>query len=1436
MKSVMHRHLRTHAYTRRMMGKLLTSIRGGGAARQKRSDESSDDNDDDLPLAQFAGTEPLLPERWGFTESKININSPDLDTGLVIRMMKREIKNQISERLRSSRRNERNNDDDALERDREHLALHPKYSTLSMIAVLVCMFYKIDLGANLGQEAQESRNRQKPGSENHDRLGEGQTLIDAYFTAFPIQLLEGNLELSLQEIMASFELQIAEYQNLKSGLRLFQVARLELKFYSYDSLFGGRVEKPLPSKCKMTLNALYERGKILHLSYDGCDKLKEDVYTDNCFKHVLAAYHYMTDCGDGEKVPIEIDANNNGFVVKSYLQLHVRDVMNACQDSVDRYDFSMCEDNGRPMRLKDVAKFYAQNYEKDPKNMPYLNLFVLRYANEIDDVLLPKGVESLGETSFKYTVTKFFVSKDYVDSGKTKSDGSTERGVVNVLYWPETKHFYLICNLKALVVLINYGGRLVKAHHKNDLCCNCMNIIDLSHVPMSEHVARCGSDKQYVKYPEPGKNIDKFANYRLNNKVLIWAAADGECTLLPIFRPDNYGFLRDRYTDDAALDESINQRSYEHAYRSADYPLRGATENVSMKHLHRLNSLAVRIHVSDKIVGFPRKKFEKEVGEFTQIMMAQGDSECDEEELVDKFLTWLNKAVLFIREWLKTNQDKDLQKQVLENLRMLNRKLIKESTTCIYCKGRLPENSAERHLDHCHLTREVRGMACASCNMRARVSSWNRFRLIVYFHNFGGYDSSFITKYMKKSSSENDRVYRVRMNGQKIRQLKTPLLDFRDSLDIIPVSIATLSKNLSSANMKNVNKILWANESTDKNCYPYSWVTSVKRFQEKKFPSIDDFESDLTGKVRQEDYEYSNSLYEANCRTFADWHVHYLEMDVLILLDGLVFWQETIHREFGVDLLQCLSLPSCSKQGMMNVTRVGMEIITDPSMNDLFLDSVRGGLCISSLRSYQIADHTKESLRYFDVKSLYAHIQYDYRHPIGDYRYLDPVPEPKELTRLALEYDEKTAKIGHLCIVDLDIPVELHDFLSDFPVTFSKESYEPKYYPPTSKWHHVPKSNVPKLTPSLFNPRNYGVTMLSLQFLVRLGLVIKKVHRVVSFRQEYFLRDFIELCIKKRKASGLKMDDVCFKLLSNGLFGKFLESMYKYTQTKFVFAKHDYERLLKDAAHMIDLKFEKYGVLMTSKPTQLAMNKCVAVGFSILCKSKAHFQGMYYFDILPAYQKIARPITSKNRLRVMYVDTDGIILKMALDMDQEARFYKLLEHIFDFSMLPENDRLYHNANKLLTGIFKDEMNLGLLIKGVHTNGAKSYVVEVENDTGVKECLMSEEERKVYYHEIKIKSIAKFFQATLVYMLDFKNAFDDPKKTQKIECTTLRLGYGRRMYTMKYSRKILCTHDSKRYVHPCQKDSIALGHHRTFDSAWVDQLMKEKDPYTWPHMA
>ena len=318
----------------------------------------------------------------------------------------------------------------------------------------------------------------------------------------------------------------------------------------------------------------------------------------------------------------------------------------------------------------------------------------------------------------------------------------------------------------------------------------------------------------------------------------------------------------------------------------------------------------------------------------------------------------------------------------------------------------------------------------------------------------------------------------------------------------------------------------------------------------------------------------------------------------------------------------------------------------------------------------------------------------------------------------------------------------------------------------------------------------------------------------------------------KRKKSGLKMDDVAFKLFANGLFGKYLESIYKYSETKMVFVKREYDRLLRNAARFVSAKFEKYGVLVTSKPAVLTMNKCVAVGFSILCKSKAHFQGMYYFDILPTYVKVARPITSQNRLRVLYVDTDSVLLKLALDYEQEEKFYAQLEGIFDFSMLPTNDRFYSTKYVSVQGIFKDEIKHGVVIRGFHSNGAKSYIVEMENNTGVDACMMSEEERKVYYPQIKLKALSRFYQAILLQVRDWLNAFDYAASEQKVTYTALRLDRRRRMHTFECRRKVLCTHDSKRWVHPKQKDSIALGHHLTLDDAWVAKMMTEEDPYVW----
>ena len=1452
MISVLRRHLRDHAYEKRMLKKLglgkVGQLRGGGnkssmstsaendapgpsGLRQNRRDnESSSEDDEDIPLLHLVGNNPILPEKWGWTTHIIMINTPDFDGDLLVRLILSEIKSQISERKRKIRREINDGGDSpgpssSSDDSEEELENDDRFSTLSMIANLKVYFYKVNIGASLGANNQTT-DRKKHLSPKNLETGEDDTLVDAYFHSSPVRLLSGNLEEEIYFIVENFMQQVDEYTTLKSGMKLFRVDNCELNFYNYKSMVGGKEEK-IPSHCYMTLHALYSHGKILDISYENISNrvMEEgeeiDIYTNNCFAHVLAAYDYLDDGYFVDNIPIRLDAQS-GFIFDKYTQLHVKELMEVekVNQYLQKYDFSMCSNSGRPMMLDDISKFYRMNYDRD-NTIPFINIFKLEHLDVVDDVMLPNGVETHGEKTIgKYTITHYFLARDFEDKS-----GEDERNVINILYWSETEHFYLITNLRALVLAVNFNNS-VNVRSRDRLCYVCLNLIDGRYTEMRDHVRFCRSrnKKQHVSYPIEGKNIDKFKNFRLMNKLLFYVSADTECTNLPIKEPD-HEFLMDEFTNDENLERNTKQDLYETVYRSQNFPIKGSSANTVPTHIHRVNSIGWKLNVDEDIKWFPREEFVKKFGGFTQIIMVKDDSEAEEERLVDTFIEWLNKASKFIGRWLMKINDQGIQERVLAELKEKNQDAIKTATHCIYCSERLNQPV----LDHCHLTFRMRGMACMECNLKARMDSWANFRLQIYLHNFSKYDSCFITKYMKKPVLAGKRtrkhVWKCRLKGNNIHQIKTNLLDFRDSLDLFPISISRLAKNLPRNQMKHVDSIKWLHEDITKNIYPYDHITSVKRFDDIPFPTIEKFESSLTGKISKKDYDYSKALYDEYCAEFRDWHVHYLKMDVCILLDALVYWQAVIYKEFGIDLLQCHSLPSCAKQSMLKMTGVKLQLITDPTMHTLFQNNIRGGLCITALRSRKVKNQELESIRYFDIKSLYASVQKLYRHPVGEFYFLQPTPEPDTLHNMALGYDEKYAETGYLCVVDLKIPQKLHSLLSDFPVTYQKMSVDPSMYPPTSKWHYMPKSKTLKLIPSLIDAKEYGVSMLTLSFLVRLGLIIEKVHHVVAYKQEYFLRDFVDICLRKRKESGLKMDDVTFKLISNGLFGKFIENAFLYTDTKFVFNKSDYERILQNSTRFVNAKFEKYGVLMQNRLSVVKMDKPIAVGWSILCKSKTHFQEMYYFRILPAYIKVVRPLTFQNRLRVMYVDTDSLILYLCLNSDQEMHFYSLLRDIFDFSMLPKSDRLFSSENELIVGIFKDEVE-GLLIRSQHSNCPKSYLYTIENNTGLDVRLMNEKERMIYCPRIKMKAISRYFQDTLVTEADFEQIFSDPNKERRLTYSSLRIGYERKMFKFTCVKKVMDSHDSKRWVYPSQTDSLALGHYLTFDADWVKKMMEE----------
>ena len=64
-----------------------------------------------------------------------------------------------------------------------------------------------------------------------------------------------------------------------------------------------------------------------------------------------------------------------------------------------------------------------------------------------------------------------------------------------------------------------------------------------------------------------------------------------------------------------------------------------------------------------------------------------------------------------------------------------------------------------------------------------------------------------------------------------------------------------------------------------------------------------------------------------------------------------------------------------------------------------------------------------------------------------------------------------------------------------------------------------------------------------LKFCVRHGMVVKKIHEIISFKQSKWLESYISFNTQKRNKAKIDFEKDFFKLLVNAVFGKFLENV-----------------------------------------------------------------------------------------------------------------------------------------------------------------------------------------------------------------------------------------------------------------------------------------------------
>ena len=175
--------------------------------------------------------------------------------------------------------------------------------------------------------------------------------------------------------------------------------------------------------------------------------------------------------------------------------------------------------------------------------------------------------------------------------------------------------------------------------------------------------------------------------------------------------------------------------------------------------------------------------------------------------------------------------------------------------------------------------------------------------------------------------------------------------------------------------------------------------------------------------------------------------------------------------------------------------------------------------------------------------------------PIDSYAWCNFTNERFFLDHILSTPDDATT--GFILEIDLEYPPELHDRHNDFPVAPHKMLISDEILSPYAKMLKdnlikggMKPSSSEKLVSTFLKRTRYTVHFRNLKFYVAQGLIVKKIHRVISFRQKAWLRPYIEFCTRKRQQATTPFISNLYELFVNSIYGKLMEDKRKHVQVK----------------------------------------------------------------------------------------------------------------------------------------------------------------------------------------------------------------------------------------------------------------------------------------------
>ena len=490
--------------------------------------------------------------------------------------------------------------------------------------------------------------------------------------------------------------------------------------------------------------------------------------------------------------------------------------------------------------------------------------------------------------------------------------------------------------------------------------------------------------------------------------------------------------------------------------------------------------------------------------------------------------------------------------------------------------------------------------------------------------------------------------------------------------------------------------------SNKKLAYPYQYFNSIDDY---KKPVNDLKKEDFFSKLKN-DYTDDNEIERTkeiiklfNIKDGEQLTKLYCKSDVIFLADVFEKFVKVSTEEYKINPLYCVSLPGLTYQCALKYTDIKLQTLQDKDLILLIEINIHGGISSVMGNRYVKSDENNKIL-YIDATNLYGlslsqFLPYDeiemwHGHPDKYLKWLD--------INLITPDD---ADIGYFLEVNLKYPDDIKEKTKHFPFCPENKKINPnKYndYMKKIKPKNYTKSE--KLICDWTDKKRYLIHYRMLKFYVRHGMIVEKIHEILSFKQCKWLEGYISFNTQKRNKAKNDFEKDFFKLLVNAAFGKFLENFRNLLGLELI-KKDKIKKIIDQQSKLtfngFQKSYENYDSY-TFKKNEVVMDKAIYVGFAILELSKLHMYETYY-DVL-------QPYFGQENLQLHYVDTDGMFLSMKTkDIIKDL---KNLEDIFDFSNLDENHELFSNKNKKVIGKFKIETPKNICIDEFVCLRSKAY--------------------------------------------------------------------------------------------------------------------------------